>query len=120
MKQLKGLTQLRELHPGAVNGWGIGSLDKLTQLESLDLYSSGMDDLWLKFLKQFPKLKVLNLAATKIDDDGLLQLHDLAQLESLDVSYTDVTEVGVALLRAALPKCKVVFRPKYHYDGKVY
>jgi hypothetical protein len=51
---------------------------------------------------------VLNLEENEITDAGLEHLRGLTALESLNLSLTRVTDEGVAKLKQALPKCKIV------------
>ena len=53
------------------------------------------------------KLKKLYLDGTPVADAGLVHLKGLTELETLSMDETQVTEVGVAEPKKALPKCDI-------------
>jgi hypothetical protein len=109
LKQLSGMTSLRELWLGstAVTGEGLKSLTWMANLEHLGLEGTGVGDPGLKELGGLKSLKSLNLQGSRVSDAGLVHLRDLRELRSLDLSGTDVTGNGVKVLRQALPNCAI-------------
>jgi len=61
-------------------------------------------------LKDLPNLQVLQLIGSPTTDEDLQNLRHLKNLIMLDLKDTKVTPAGVAELKKALPKCKVMLR----------
>jgi hypothetical protein len=111
LKELKDLKQLHflDLRGTKVTDTGLKELKGLTQLRVLRLGGFGLvTDAGLKELKGLKQLEELHLNATKVTDAGLKELKGLTQLEELRLGFTRVTGVGVADLKKALPKCKII------------
>jgi len=53
------------------------------------------------------KVTRLSLSRTKITDAGLVELAKLRQLKTLYLNSTKVTEAGGAVLKKALPNCRI-------------
>ena len=53
-------------------------------------------------------LAYLNLSMTAVTDDGLKYLKKLTNLTVLFLNATQVTNQGIAELKQALPKCKII------------
>ena len=87
---------------------GMVHLKGLTQLRRLHLERTKVDDKGIENLIGLSKLEYLNLYATKITDKSLDRLADLENLRQLYLWQTDVTDYGVAKLKKALPKLKIV------------
>ena len=112
---------------------GAAALERLSQLESLDLYTggrmvtdatveqlkalprlrhlnlncSGLTDAGLDNLRSLPRLESLNLEHTEVTDAGLRKLAELINLEDLNLTYTAVTKNGLEWLRQRLPKTRI-------------
>jgi Leucine-rich repeat (LRR) protein len=110
-------------------------LGQLAQLEHLDLISCRFDEPGqIRHLASLSQLESLDLSGTNVDDGSLRHLIDLPNLNELDLGGTDVTngaithlakmkhlrelrlagtfdDQDVARLQAALPACQLV-RPQ--------
>lgn len=85
---------------------GLKHLKGLTNLEVLYLQNTSITDAGLVHLKKLNKLRVLHLHGTSITDAGLEHLKELVNLETLRLG-NNVSALGVAQLRLALPDCEV-------------
>ena len=106
-------------------------LEKLTQLEELELYNNELTD--VKGLEKLTKLKELNLDGNKLTDVTGLEkldqltwlnlqnnqltsvkgLEKLTQLKELSLhSNYDLTKAQITELQKALPKCKITHNAK--------
>jgi hypothetical protein len=56
-----------------------------------------------------PKLRALHLDSADIGDESIDLLAALPNLQSVNLYHTLVTESGAKKLRAARPKCKVIW-----------
>ena len=91
----------------SVTDAGLKELVGLTQLQSLNLYTTQVTDAGLKELAGLIQLQTLNLDGTWVTDAGLKELAGLTQLQSLILHRTRVTLAGVQKLRKALPKVQI-------------
>ncbi|MEZ5404367.1 MAG: hypothetical protein R2729_32100 [Bryobacteraceae bacterium] len=67
---------------------------------------------WLERLKELPKLERLTLqGCDRVDDDGAALLATYPALESIDLKGTAVTDQGLAALRRAKPKARILHGP---------
>lgn len=92
---------------------GLENLKDLRGILRLQLDGTKITDAGLAHLPQMMSGKVIHdlyLAGTNISDDGLVHLLKMKDLTHLHVEKTKITEAGVAKLKAALPKLKVVTR----------
>ncbi|VTU01755.1 serine threonine protein partial : Serine/threonine protein kinase with PASTA sensor(S) (Fragment) OS=Rhodopirellula sallentina SM41 GN=RSSM_02570 PE=4 SV=1: Pkinase: LRR_6 [Gemmataceae bacterium] len=89
---------------------GLRPLKKFSLLK-LHLGGTKVTDASVPLLAGFDKLDELNLFGTAVTDDGLRGLGTPAALRKLVLTGTGATDPGVAKLRAALPKCSVVWEP---------
>ncbi len=96
----------REAAPGldADNGQMTdAALAELAQVENISSLSfsgsNALTDAGLEHLRQFPKLRHLDLGGTAITDNGLQVLRDLPFLETLSLSWTRVSDAGMESLR---------------------
>jgi hypothetical protein len=62
----------------------------------------------LVHMKDFPRLRRLDLTETAITDAGLLQLQACMGLRELTLTGTQVTDAGVQQLQTALPRLKII------------
>ena len=74
------------------------NLNRLSQLQSLDLGGSKITDSGLKHLNGLCQLLYLNLSSTQISDGGLGNLKGLDQLQQLDLGSTQITDAGLSCL----------------------
>jgi hypothetical protein len=75
-------------------------LEKMPQLESLNLDQASVNGSSFDRLARLKNLKLLNLIGTHVNDAALEKLSRLTQLEELDLSSTRVTDAGVKHLAA--------------------
>jgi len=94
----------RQVH---ITDAGLEHLKRLTQLEELTLMGTHITDAGLEHLGALKNLQMLNLRGNWIGDAGLQHLESVPSLQRLDLTSTDVTYVGVAKLREALPECDI-------------
>jgi Leucine-rich repeat (LRR) protein len=99
--ELENLKQLTALEVGtiSISRHGIGSIRKMTWLDSIDLSICGGDDLLLAEIGRVVKLKRLTIGDLEITDAGLAHLKELTDLTSLSISFSRITDAGVAALR---------------------
>jgi len=93
LRGLEGMKGLRRLT--IANNFGFGDaeaagLEKLTQLESLDLRVTSISDLGLAHLKALTSLRYLNLSGTRIKGPGLQFIQGLTDMRFLVLSRGDV------------------------------
>jgi serine/threonine protein kinase/Leucine-rich repeat (LRR) protein len=89
-------------------------LESLPNLRKLDLHQTAVTERALGYLGKLSTLTDLSLAGCNVNDAGLKQLTGLSHLTQLDLSGTHITADGVATLKKALPKCKIVSDPIPH------
>ena len=101
LANLKGLTQLQQLHLAAPNvtDAGLENLQGLTQLETLVLMDARVTDAGLENLNRLTRLQSLSLARTNVTDAGLVHLKGLTKLQYLGLWNTKVSGVGLANLK---------------------
>ncbi|MDH4128291.1 MAG: hypothetical protein OEV44_06030, partial [Spirochaetota bacterium] len=78
--------------------WHI-NLHNITDLEDIDFSGLAIRDSSLSYLKDFKKLRMLNLQDTEITDIGLANLKNLNKLEKLNISNTKVNGDGFVHLK---------------------
>jgi hypothetical protein len=85
---------------------GFQQLKGLRNVTELDLrYAELIGDGALAAIRDWKKLRVLNLRGTKVTDTGLAFISHLPNLETLDIGYALITDNGLELL-TGLPKLK--------------
>ena len=89
--------------PGPV----LAEIDRLTELEFLDLAFTTVTDDGLAQLKDLQKLRSLSLAGAPVTDQGLVYLEKMPSLQHVWVAKNAVTEAAVERLRAARPDMAV-------------
>ena len=90
---------------------GLKEVAKMKQLTKLHLSRTKITDAGLKEVAKLEQLKVLFLNDTQITDAGLKEMAKLQQLERLHLYRTKITDAGAAVLKKALPKCKIYSNP---------
>ena len=93
------------------------NLEKMRDLEILQLCRTNMTDSALEHLKGLNRLQELELFGTNVTDAGLEHLKGLTRLERLNVEETKVTDEGVKKLQQALPNCSVEWT---NSEGRVF
>ena len=93
---LGSMTQLRSLglkksgfEKRGISDAGLPKLNRLSQLEVLNLYGNKVTDAGLTHLQPLSQLQELNLSLLNITDAGLESLKPLAALERLDLLYSE-------------------------------
>ncbi len=82
--------------------------DDNSPVVAVNLAGRHVNDAVLSQLKNFPKLRNLDLSNSSITDAGLTHLKELKQLQTVMLTRTQVTDAGVADLQAALPRVRIV------------
>jgi hypothetical protein len=85
----------------------LSHVNKLENLQCLNLTETGISDAGLVHLNELPRLKTLFLWDTRITDAGLIRLEKLQDLEYLVLRGTQVTDEGIQKLQEALPNCRI-------------
>ncbi len=119
LANLTGLARLKTLNltNTVVSDKGLAYLKGLPALESLYLDATRVTDAGLPGLTKLRGLRELHLSRNKITDVGADQLTQLHKLELLNLSNTNVSEESVKRLRAALPKCQIMWRDANQKDS---
>jgi hypothetical protein len=113
-----GLEYLKELHnlvalhlsETQVTDIGLEHLAGLARLEFLSLKKTHVTDAGLKHLKGLTALSHLRLSDTRITDAGL-EFLKTTSIAILDLNRTNTTKEGRAMLRDALPDCRIEPNP---------
>jgi hypothetical protein len=82
-------------------------IDKLTELQIMDLAWSTTTDEGLAQLKDLRKLRHLGLGGTPVTDRGLAYLEKMPSLERLWVAKGTISEAGLEKLREARPDMQI-------------
>jgi serine/threonine protein kinase len=86
----------------------LGVVSEMTALKELGLNGLGMARADLAALRVLGRLEILSLSANPGLDDGAVDsLKGFTSLKELRLDRTKVSDQGLALLRAALPGCKI-------------
>jgi uncharacterized protein (TIGR03067 family) len=78
------------------------------RIRELHLEATPITDAGLEYLAQLKNLRRLHLEVTKIGDVGLKRLEEMPELREIDLSLTRATARGIASLKKALPRAKVI------------
>jgi len=105
LSPLKGLTNLKELELWGNEITDVSPLAGLTKLEKLHLGDSQISD--LSPLAGLAKLEKLWLDGNQISD--LSPLKGLTNLKELDLEGNPISEDQKAMIKKALPNCKILF-----------
>ncbi|MCX8037891.1 MAG: hypothetical protein N3D11_12740 [Candidatus Sumerlaeia bacterium] len=109
---MKNLVELDLSHTRTTDA-GLAQLKDLSNLRRLELGSTQITTGSMPVLLGFKSLKVLSLRANKkFTNSAVKDLKQITTLESLDIRGVKMTAPAVEELRAALPKCKVLFEIK--------
>ena len=86
----------------------LGELPRLSALKQLCLAGLGIGNADLAALRVLGRLEILNLSGNATIDDGAVDsLKGFTTLKELRLEQTRVSDKGLALLREALPGCKI-------------
>jgi len=78
---------------------GLLHLKSATEIKDLNLYyAEQITDQGMNAIKEWKKLKRLNVRGTRISDGTLAIVGTMTGLESLDISYTEITDNGLDAL----------------------
>lgn len=102
--EMTKLQSLMEVHLGGANDETLKSVALLAKLKRLDLshplgFGVNITDEGLTHLERLTDLEFLNLQTTRVTDAGIVLLKSLDKLTSLDISWTQVTLAGVQQLQ---------------------
>ncbi len=98
--QLKSMAQPRRLPlAGGAADAELVNIERLTELESLNLASNHITDAGFAHLEGLVRLRSLDLSMTGITDTGLRHLKNLTQLRDLRLASVRVTGYGLADLK---------------------
>jgi internalin A len=98
--EIKTLKRL-DLSLTLVTDKGIKELEKLRQLEDLDLETAeALTDASMNYVKNIPALRRLNVRGVDITDVGMPAIAQMTGLTSLDLSHTMLEDVGLENLPA--------------------
>ena len=86
-----------------ITGRGLVHLKGMTELQTLNLMCTSLDDAGLAQLPDLPKLLHLNLSHNKLTDASIPRLKRLAGLQSLQLDNSGLSDAAMAELRKALP-----------------
>ncbi|MEX2118862.1 MAG: hypothetical protein WD847_04565 [Pirellulales bacterium] len=111
LAHLRGLTSLQSLFLSGtqVTDAGLAHLSSLTSLQGVELSRTQVTDAGLAHLSGLTSLVWLHLDGTQVSDAGLPYLSRLTSLQGLFLVDTQVMDAGCRQLRAALPKCAIVY-----------
>jgi hypothetical protein len=73
-------------------------LEKLYDLESLDLSHTYVTDVGLLHLPELPELEILDLTENQIIGTGLMNFQRLTNLKDLNFTQTQLTDAGLAYI----------------------
>ena len=98
VSRINGITSLDLNGSSQVMDAGLRFLARMTQLQQLDLSSTGITDGGLAVLRQLKELKSIRLCRTGITDVGIAFLADCERLEKVDLSWTRTGDSAIAAL----------------------
>jgi len=109
LMHLRGLTKLQflSLWNAQITDTGLAHLNGMNNLEILVLKGARVSGNGLEHLKALVNLRDLDLRCTHVTDAGLEHLTSLTNLKTLDLNHTETTPEGRAILRKALPDCRI-------------
>lgn len=98
--RLEKLTDLQDLDLGAqhLSNDSLKSVGKLKQLRSLNIFGNPLDSIALTHITDLQKLETLYLYRTFIDDKGLESIAKLKNLKRLNMMDTFLTDKGLKIL----------------------
>jgi cellulose synthase/poly-beta-1,6-N-acetylglucosamine synthase-like glycosyltransferase/Leucine-rich repeat (LRR) protein len=103
LSHLRNLTALEYLYLGSTDVTSLADLGELTNLNTIELSETRVDDAGLAGLGAFPKLETLILSKTKVLGPGLAGLKNAMQLSTLKLNETRINDAALAGL-LELPK----------------
>jgi hypothetical protein len=114
--ELNLLPQLTEMHSlylfyTDVDDVTIAPISACSKLTTLDLDGTRVGDAGVKAIARLPRLQWLGLRHTRVSDAGLRHLHSANSLKTVVLWKTQVTEDGVRGLRSALPEVTALRMP---------
>ena len=99
--QVEKLSQLErlDLYGSAVTYRGLAKLKGLHHLQTVVLVRTKVGDAGLAQLAGITSLRILSLEGTELSDEGVSHLRGLTNLEDLDLANTLVSDAGLAHLK---------------------
>ncbi len=114
LERLASFPRLRHLYLGNthVSSDGLRHLASMAKLERIVIKSNQLDHVGLGHLARLPNLTDLEIHfSPQVTDGAVAALEGATQLRRLWLYETQVTEIGVARLRRALPNCTIECDP---------
>jgi hypothetical protein len=114
LERLGAFPRLRHLYLGNTNvsSDGLRHLASLTKLERVVIKSNQLDQVGLGHLARLPNLTDLEIHfSPQVTDRAIAALEGATHLRRLWLYETQVTKLGVARLRKALPRCTIECDP---------
>jgi hypothetical protein len=101
VKLLHRMKNLREIYAESklFGDAELAQLKGVANIDHFDLFTSGITDEGLKYLKDMPGLKSVPMGLTRVTDAGLVHLKDLTQLEYIGLRGNDITGTGLVHLK---------------------
>jgi hypothetical protein len=116
--ELEALVPLREhvlelsLARTKITDTALALVAKMPRLVRLDLRETGVTEAGVAKVAALPELRSLNLFGTQVGDGAADALAKAPKLEAVYVWQSKVSDDGIAKLKQALPKAKVVGAPE--------
>ncbi len=111
LKRLEGLDELKDVDLGhtGITDRGLQSLTTCPNLYRLNINDTSVSDQGMEAVKRMSNLAILDLSGTRVTDKGLEHLRSLPRLADLKLAGTKLSDEGVRKLKAALPRCRIVW-----------
>lgn len=87
-------------------------------VERVVLEGPHIDDRWIPYIAQLPKLSMLTIRKATLTDEGLAPLQNASRLRSLEIYYTDLTNSSVPVLSKLKLDVLTMFGNKLTADQK--
>jgi thiol-disulfide isomerase/thioredoxin len=98
--RLQNLTTIQLGANKGITGKTLGSLAGLNKLDSISLWSTGLNDAGLQNFPELPSLLSITVGSTDVTDASISHLSRLPRIRSVSVDGTAVTSGGLEKLRA--------------------
>ncbi|MDA0657312.1 MAG: PDZ domain-containing protein [Planctomycetota bacterium] len=93
-------------------------LSCVQEVERVVLEGPQIDDRWIPYIAQLPRLRTLTIRKASLTDEGLVPLQNAASLRSLEIYYTDLTNSSVPTLGKLKLEVLTMFGNKLTKDQK--
>jgi hypothetical protein len=120
VETLSTLHTVKRINAAHITASGLRSISRLTNLESLQLQDSAVNDETLELFLRLPRLRQLNISNSKITDRGLYRLAQMLTLKELYLQNANVTTAALEQLDKTRPDLKVFATFVDYGQGSVY